>query len=140
MMTTAASALLLVACGTDIYYHKYQHINSDGWDKSDTVQFIFETSFPTDQQYEYHIGIRHNDSYPYRDIWLAIGTDTAHIYLADKNGNWIGNGIGQMRQLEIPINLHNTADSITQINVIHLMEQNPLPGLHDIGLRIEKVH
>ena len=140
MMTTAASALLLVACGTDIHYHKYLHINSEGWDKSDTMRFIPHTPLSTNQQYEYHIGIRHDDSYPYSDIWLTIGTDTAHIYLADKNGNWIGNGIGQIRQLEVPIYLNNTADSITQISVIHLMEHNPLPGLHNIGLRINEVH
>lgn len=137
---TAALALLLSACGTDVLHHKYLHVNAKGWDKSDTVQFIPDNPLPSDRKYEYHIGIRHDDSYPYRDIWLAIGYDTVHVYLADKDGNWLGDGIGEMRQLEIPINLHNTTDSITQINVTHVMEHNPLPGVHNVGLRIKEWH
>ena len=140
IMTTAASVLLFVACATDRQYHQYQHVNSEGWDKNDTVRFIPDTPLPTDRASQCHIGIRHDDSYPYRDIWLAIGHDTVHVYLADKDGNWIGDGIGQMRQLEVPINLHHATDSITRIDVTHIMEHNPLPGLHNIGLRIEEAY
>ena len=78
----------------------------------------------------------------YRDIWLSIlqneQTDTIHLYLANKNGNWKGHGIGEMRLFteEIPIRIHQQ-DSIHSLQITHIMEDDTLRGVHDIGLCIK---
>ena len=90
------------------------------------------------------IGIRHKDSYLYRDIWLSIAqqeqVDTVHLYLANENGNWKGNGIGEMRVFttdNLPIRICSK-DSIHTIKITHIMEEDTLKGIHDIGICIKE--
>ena len=86
------------------------------------------------------IGIRHKDSYKYRDIWLTINTDTLHLYLADSIGNWIGNGIGDTRQWSAPIHLKMLKqDSIRKLRITHIMQDNPLKGIEHVGIRIKEI-
>ena len=86
------------------------------------------------------IGIRHEDSYPYRDIWIIANQDTFHLYLADSTGKWKGKGLGNLRQIVFPVNLNlQEQDSTIKIKINHIMQENPLPGIHDIGMHIEKI-
>jgi gliding motility-associated lipoprotein GldH len=90
----------LAACQNHTIYHLYQPVNQTGWGKDDTIHYTF-TSPNSSAEKQLEIGIRHKDSYRYRDIWLCIHQseqiDTVHLYLANKNGNWKGHGFGDMR-------------------------------------------
>ena len=89
--------LLLTACHSNTVYHSYQSIPTTGWSKSDTLVYTLPASIPAGT-YEMTIGIRHQESYPYRDLWINISTnvkdtstyttDTLQLFLADKTGNW----------------------------------------------------
>ena len=99
--------LLLTACHSNTVYHSYQSIPTTGWSKSDTLVYTLPASIPAGT-YEMTIGIRHQESYPYRDLWMNISTnvkdtstyttDTLQLFLADKTGNWNGNGPGGLYQ------------------------------------------
>lgn len=131
--------LLFVSCQETIY-HSYQPVEYTGWDKSDTLIFTLSTPISTQKslEYEYQIGIRHKDSYKYRDIWLTINHDTVHLYLADSIGRWKGNGISELRQITFPYNPSRLKDdSIKEVQITHIMQDNPLPGIHDIGISIQ---
>ena len=132
----------LAACQNHTIYHLYQPVQLTGWDKEDTICYTYPpTESPVSLQLE--IGIRHKDSYSYRDIWLSIvqqeQVDTVHLYLANENGNWKGNGIGEMRlhAEEVPI-LITPKDSIHTIRITHIMEEDTLKGIHDIGICIKE--
>lgn len=130
--------LLFASCQETIYY-SYQPVEYTGWDKNDTLIFKFHTPISTHESLEYQIGIRHKDSYKYRDIWLTINRDTVHLYLADSIGRWKGNGISGLCQITFPYNpsrLHN--DSIKELQITHIMQENPLPGIHDLGISIQR--
>lgn len=135
----------LVACQTDTIYHKYQIIPSEkGWQKKDTLQFTLPSDL-THRHFNMEIGIRHSELYPYQDIWMEIRhplsssykSDTLHIYMADDDGNWKGKGTSgsyyQLTKQVGHITLH-PADSILQ--VVSLMKDNTLKGIHDIGIRL----
>lgn len=47
----------------------------DGWNKSDTLVYTLPNSIPAGN-YEAEIGIRYQESYPYRDIWLGVSHNT----------------------------------------------------------------
>lgn len=130
--------LLTVSCQDNTIYHSFQPVNATGWNKSDTLLYSLpEAIIPSSYQYE--IGIRHKDSYKYRDIWLTINQDTVHLYLADSIGNWKGNGIGEMRQLTFPVQLNFLPqDSIQTFGITHIMQDNPIRGIYDIGIKIKK--
>lgn len=135
--------LFATACQNNIVYHYYQPVDATGWANGDTLRYTYTpTISPTKQELE--IGIRHLDSYPYRDLWLTIRQheriDTLHIYLANKNGSWKGNGIGANRQYTeiLPqINILPT-DSNLVFKIVHIMEDDTLKGIKDIGLCIKE--
>ena len=134
------STLLLTvsACQNNTYYHSYQSASTAGWHKNDT--FVYSLSNPiTPLDYDFEIGIRHKDTYKYRDLWLTINQDTLHLYLADSIGNWQGKGIGNTRQLTLPWeNDKLSQDSITDFRIIHIMKDSILPDILDIGLQIKR--
>lgn len=130
--------LTVSACQNNTYYHSYQSASTAGWHKNDT--FVYTLSKPiTPSDYEYEIGIRHKDTYKYRDLWLTINQDTLHLYLADSIGNWQGKGIGNTRQLTLPWrNNKFSQDSISEFRIIHIMKDSILPDILDIGLQIKE--
>ena len=130
--------ILLTSCQGNTFYHSYQPVNEAGWDRNDTLTYILPTPVTAGMSLSIEIGIRHKDSYPYRDIWLTLNDDTCHLFLADTIGKWSGNGIGEMRHLTCSIPFQVKEDSIRQFRIQHIMEDNPLQGIHDIGIHISK--
>ena len=130
--------LAVSSCQNNTYYHSYQSASTAGWHKNDTFVFSLpNTISPLD--YEYEIGIRHKDTYKYRDIWLSINEDTLHLYLADSIGNWKGKGIGNTRQLSSSWDSNISAkDSISEFRIIHIMKDSILSDIQDIGLQIKR--
>lgn len=132
----------LAGCQNHTIYHLYQPVDKTGWRKDDTIHYTFPSPESSATKH-IEIGIRHKDSYIYRDIWLCIlqkeQVDTIHLYLANENGNWKGNGIGEMRLFteELPVSIH-PKDSIHAIQITHIMEEDTLKGIHDIGICIKE--
>ena len=125
-----------ISCQENTFYHSYQPVTNTGWYRNDTLVYQLPTTIHCND-YEYELGIRHQDSYKYRDIWLTINQDTVHLYLADSIGYWKGNGIGNMRQSMHLISIPSQ-DSIQEIQIKHIMQDNPLMGIHDIGIQIKE--
>ena len=68
-------------------------------------------------------------------MWVR---DTLHFYLADEQGRWLKGGtIGSLYQFSAPARPFclNEKDGKT-FRIIHIMKDNPLQGIHDIGLRL----
>lgn len=141
---------LLAACQSNTVYHSYQPIPVDGWAKSDTLVYALPASVPAGE-YELEIGIRYQDSYPYRNIWLEIShntqdtlqyaTDTVQLFLADELGNKIGNGPGGLYQCSLPYKsgfLLKQEGNIRTLRIVQIMKDNPLKGISDIGIQISK--
>ena len=144
LKTNQAVYLLLLlwstvsACQNNTYYHSYQSASTAGWHKNDTFVYTLPDTIHL-QDYEYEIGIRHKDTYKYRDLWLMIYKDTLHLYLADSIGNWKGKGIGNTRQLMYSWETNQLLqDSIAEFRMIHIMKDSILPDIQDIGLQIKK--
>ena len=128
--------LTVSGCQNKTYYHSYQSASIAGWQKNDTLIFSLPNAInPSD--YEFEIGIRHKDTYKYRDLWLTINDDTLHLYLADSIGNWKGKGIGNTRQLTSPWKNKVYQDSIAEFRMIHIMKDSILHDIQDIGLQIK---
>ena len=126
--------IILAACQNNIIYHSYTPVPLDGWNKSDTLVYTLPNSIPAGN-YEAEIGIRYQESYPYRDIWLEVShntkdtltyvTDTLQLFLVDEAGN----------KTSIPI---RTEGSARTFRIVHIMTDNPLTGISDIGIRLRK--
>lgn len=126
------------ACQDNTYYHSYQSASTAGWHKNDTFVYTLPCTINL-QDYKYELGIRHKDTYKYRDLWLMINEDTLHLYLADSIGNWKGKGIGNTRQLISTWETkQQSPDSIAEFRIIHIMKDSILPDIQNIGLQIRR--
>ena len=137
-----AVVIIAAACQRNTIYHSYQPVNHTGWEKSDTLLYSLNDTLTNISSNQFYIGIRHKDSYKYQDRWLTINNDTVHLQLADSAGYWYGNGIGELRHLIFPISTQflHLEDSITEIRICHIMEDNPLKGIQDIGIEITRIN
>ena len=130
--------LTVSGCQNKTYYHSYQSASTAGWQKNDTFIYSLPNAI-NPLNYEFEIGIRHKDTYKYRDLWLTINNDTLHLYLADSIGNWKGKGIGNTRQLAFSWDTPKISqDSIAEFSIIHIMKDSILPDIQDIGLQIKR--
>ena len=133
------------ACQTDTVYHQYQTIPTEnGWLKKDTLVFNITPKL-AGHHFNLEIDIRHSELYPYQDIWIEIRhpftphivPDTLHLLMADKDGNWKGQGKAfsfyQFTQQAGYVTLY-PADSVLQL--IPIMKDNALKGIHDVGIRL----
>lgn len=142
--------LLLTACQIPTVYHSYQPIPIDGWSKNDTLTFALPASVPTGT-FEVTVGVRYEMNYPYRNLWLAIShnttdsltyaTDTLQLILADEKGNRHENSPGGLYQCSFPL---RTGFPIAQegtgrnFRIVHIMRDEPLRGLSDVGISITR--
>lgn len=141
---TIVCLLLLVmsSCKKRTIYHSYHPIPTIGWHRNDTLHYTLTTPIiATTPLTHFQIGIRHTDSYQYKNLWLIINSDTLHIHLADTIGHWYGKGLSELRQLTIPFSLKMTEeDSIKEFRIVHIMQDTLLKGLHDIGIEIQRTN
>lgn len=68
-------------------------------------------------------------------VWVR---DTLHLYLTDEQGRWLKGGtIGSLYQFSAPARPFCLNDKDGKnFRIIHIMKDNPLHGIHDIGLRL----
>lgn len=138
--------LLLAACQSNIVYHSYEPTSLGGWGKSDTLVYVLPASIPAGN-YEMEIGIRYQESYPYRDIWLEISyntqdtltyvKDTLQLFLADEAGNKTGNSPSGLYQCNLPYKTSfpiHVEGSTRTFRIAHIMADKPLMGISDVGI------
>ena len=139
--------LLLTACAKDEIFSEFRSFPNAEWDKQQAIRFeapVHDVSVP----YHVNIELRHNNHYPFRNIWLfveyqtpsgSMRMDTLDTYLADVYGKWYGRGIslyscsfGYQENVQYP-------DTGTYVYTIRQgMRADVLKGISDIGLRITK--
>lgn len=135
---------ILSGCRKDTRYHHYCHIPMGEWGRADTLVYRLPQTF-TYHTFGLEIGVRNTETYPYRDLWLAvihplspaIHPDTVRLWLADDQGNWNGEGTAnslyQYTQFAGTITCY-PADSVLQI--VHLMGDSILSGVSDVGMKL----
>jgi len=98
---------------------------------------------------DFYISLRNNTDYPYRNIYLFVTTvfpnghstkDTIECILADRKGKWIGTGSGKIKDNLIMLqqSLRFPLCGEYHFYLEQAMRNEKLPGIEDIGIRIEK--
>lgn len=143
---------LLSSCKDNTVYHVYRAIPEDsGWRRGDSLVFFFPSGLSPDS-YLMEVGVRNTGGYKYRDLWLVLSQsisdtlppriDTLHLFLADKKGRWNrGGSAGSYYQSVFvsdkpfvigPDSFHRS------LRIVHIMRDNPLVGISDIGVRLSR--
>ena len=143
------AAGILMGCETDsIYAGSKAVLSENGWLASDTANFEWEVR-DTLQRHDFFIDLRHDQDYPFSNLYLFVDVtfpngrqlrDTVHCTLADERGNWLGSGFGNIVDHRIGFR-QSTAFPLTgeyRLSLVHGMRSNPLPGILDVGFRLEQ--
>lgn len=128
------------------------HMNSinSSWNKNKKQIFQFEIK---DAQVPKNIifVVRNNNEYPYSNLRVisvlkkegqkSAKPDTLNYILAKPNGEWIGSGFGDTKEIlfQYRPSYRFPANGKYTIEVQQAMRQNNLKGIEDFGVKIEKV-
>lgn len=140
--------LFLVGCnisGEEVYMSP---VNST-WNKKGTLKFDFEIN---DSQTPKNIifVVRNNNEYPYSNLRVfstlkksdakSAKVDTLNYILAKPNGEWIGSGFGDTKEIlfQYKLDYKFPENGKYTIEVQHAMRRDPLKGIEDFGIKIEQ--
>lgn len=140
-------AALAAGCSRDAAAYQYGSVSVDGWEPGDTVVLRVP---PLEQggAYAMHLGLRTSNtvSYPFRELWLAVKQewasgqtiiDTLQCTLATPAGDASGKGVSlNQYEFALPVRQLAKGDS-ARICINHIMRQDLLPGITDVGIRLE---
>ena len=121
---------------------------SNGWQADSAVAFNIPVKSPK-ENYDIFMVIRNNNEYPFSNIYFFTEftspngkkmIDTLEYQLAYPDGEWIGSGMGGIKENTLvykeKISLKDTGTY--QLKIKQAMRENPLIGIEDIGLIVEK--
>ena len=123
--------------------------NLDGaWNKKSEQNFDFKVN---DSQHPKNIifVVRNNNEYPSSNIRLIVNfsevkskkksTDTLNYILAKPNGEWLGKGFGDTKEImfQYKLNYKFPENGDYKIGIIQAMRTDNLKGIEDIGVKIE---
>ena len=138
-------SVLLAGCQRGVIYTQFVELPQSGWDAQQAITFT-PTITDTITDYQLQLTLRHNDRYPYQNMWMFIGikhdstfilTDTIECYLANERGEWLGGGISQY---ELPMIYENNyrfeRSGIYHITIEQGMRIEQIVGITSIGVKI----
>lgn len=118
------------------------------WDKKAEQKFEFKVSDSENSKNIIFV-VRNNNDYPYSNIRMIVhfqnaqtkkkSIDTLNYIMAEPNGNWIGKGFGDTKEIHFQYKLDYRfpTNGIYTIGIIQAMRNDNLPGIEDIGVKIE---
>lgn len=100
-------SLFTVSCDRNQVYNSFTKMEDGNWSWDEPVIFEPEIS-DTAQNCDILIQLRHTTDYPLSNLYMFVHvdgpsgqrmTDTINFILARKSGEWIGKGIGHLREI-----------------------------------------
>ncbi len=119
------------------------------WNRYDTAVFTVDIA-DTLNPHMFYINIRNNNDYNFSNLYVFLHTtlprgeqmiDTIECILANKEGEWLGNGIGNIKENDILLQngLVFPQKGQYKFAIEQAMRVEDLAGIEDIGIRIAKL-
>ena len=142
------AVLVLASCEPNRIFEQNQSVGKE-WAWDDARRFEVDIR-DTVSLYHLFVNVRHTERYGYANCWLLINTigpagDTLRsrieIKLAEPDGTWLGecNTSMCMQRELIGADQRFPLKGRYIFELEQDMRQNPLPGITDVGIRLEKL-
>ena len=143
------------ACESNTVWSDTQSIEL-AWDKQEVVSFIIPT-MDSLKNYNVFINLRNTNDYPFNNVFLIASiefphgktiTDTLEYKMAYPNGQWMGKGIGNVKENKLWLreNIQFPENGNYNITLTQAVRNNgetegvsKLLGITDVGISIEEV-
>lgn len=141
-------AIVLTGCDPNRLFEENKEIPDGVWDMDYRVAFDFEVP-DTITKYNLYFNVRNTDDYPFSNLYIFShvdfpngkkGVDTVELPLTNPDGSWIGSGQGEIHdcQLLFRKNVRFPVAGKYHMEIEQAMRMEKLPGVRDVGVRIEK--
>ena len=94
--------LIFISCDNNVVFNDYIKFNDQTWNSDSSVFFNYSV-IDTISKSQVVIKVRHTTDYDFQNLILFVkskSVDTLDLLLANKEGKWIGSGMGDVRELE----------------------------------------
>lgn len=155
-LSLLAVTFLLLSCNSNAVFDQYIPIENHKWHSEKGIDFIVN-NLDTISANNVFINIRNNKNYEFSSLFLIAKLelpngfkviDTLEYEMTDPSGNWLGTGFTDLKEnklfykenvvfSEIGAYKFNIQHATRSINDIQ--GKNPLEGITDVGLSIEKI-
>lgn len=140
--------LFLTSCDSKRIFEENESIPDNTWANSHIIRFDVPINDPSTPA-NFYINVRNADGYPYSNLYLFIkttfpngkfSTDTLECILADEKGKWLGKGLGDIYDNQIPFkrNVRFPLAGTYKFEIQQGTRSDNVPLIMDVGLRIEK--
>ena len=95
--------VMFISCNNNIVFEDYSAFKNQTWNADSSVVFHYFIA-DTICKNQIVIKVRHTTNYMFQNLFLFVKTektDTLELLLANKEGEWLGNGIGDVREVEL---------------------------------------
>jgi gliding motility-associated lipoprotein GldH len=138
----------VISCNQDVVYERNERIPGYEWNRYHIPVFEVEIA-DTSDPHNLLINIRNTGQYPRSNLFLFISAtapggaftrDTLELTLAEPSGRWKGKGYGSIWQNRFIYkqNVRFPVKGVYRFEVEQAMRIDDLPGITDVGLRVEK--
>ncbi len=147
---------LLISCNSNVVFDKYKPIENQQWSSQNNIEFTVE-NFDTISKNNVFITIRNTKNYQFSSLFLIAQIefpnsfkviDTLEYEMTNAEGQWLGTGFTDMKENKLfykenvvfPVKgTYNFSIQQATRSINDIEGKNPLKGISDVGLRIEKV-
>ena len=94
--------VMFISCDSSVVFEEYKSFENQNWN-TDSAAFFNYTITDTTSTNTVKIKLRHTVEYEFQNLILFVETDvidTVELMLANKEGMWLGGGIGDVREFE----------------------------------------
>lgn len=140
----------LASCTTVDVFEKNIVIPDHAWSSQFKPSISFDIT-DTASLYNIYLVVRHTDAYRYKNIWVNItaqppgGTSTSQsleLQLATDSKGWLGTGMDDIFEHRILITSAQQPERLKKgtyhFRVAHIMREDPLEHVMNVGVRVEK--
>ena len=140
--------MLISACDRNVVFEQNVKMDDNRWNVNQPVKLEADIQ-DTISQHNIYINVRNAGGYAFSNLFLFLTTtmpdgktarDTVELTLADANGKWLGDGMGDIwdNRILFKRNFRFPMSGIYKFELQQAMRLNPLPQIMDAGIRIEK--
>lgn len=144
-----AAAITLMCPGACVpghnNYSSFATLPDHGWAYADTLKFLPELDDSLARG-RIVLAVRHTAAYPYANLWIELSTeadstglteartDTINMRLSDRNGRWLGRGLGASYQTADTLPAVYTLADSAAVRVRHVMRVDTLADVEQVGI------
>ena len=140
-------AAVFLGCKNQTVVDNQVQIPKTNWIQGNKIETVF--SADSAEKYNFSLRLRTTNEYKYHNLFLlftvtdSLNKATTRRYtfkIADEEGQWLGSGSGNVFSYRFRL-LSNQkfAGGRIRLSVAHNMRDNPLRGVTDAGIVVEKV-